>query len=131
VIELAGAVYGAAMFRRFWSLPVLLRAAVLAQVADVVTFVWSGRPAEDRNPLAHLIHQAFAGAISDTSSQLGDWLTALAVVGLKTGLILYLVWAAPILGRYRMPVLIIALAAGVIGAVSNSPALTGIIPGLE
>jgi len=128
VIEVAGAIYGAALVRHYWTLPILLRAAVFAQVADVVTFVWAGRPAEDRNPLAHLIHQSFTGLTSDTSSQLGDWLTALVVIGLKTGLIFYLVWAAPKLRQYQVPVLVAALAAGVIGAVSNSPALTDLFP---
>lgn len=129
MIEIAGAIYGAALVRHFWTLPLLLRSAVFAQVADVVTFVWAGRAGEDRNPLAHVIHQSFTGAISDPSSQLGDWLTALAVIGLKTALIFYLVWAAPNLRQYQRPVLLLALAAGLIGAVSNSPALTDLIPG--
>jgi hypothetical protein len=128
VIEVAGAIYGAALVRQFWTLPLLLRAAVFAQVADVVTFVWAGRPAEDRNPLANLIHEAFRGMTSDTFSELGEWATMLVVIGLKTGLIFYLVWAAPKLRQYQGPVLVLALAAGLIGAVSNSPALTDLIP---
>lgn len=128
MIEIAGAIYGAALARHFWALPPLLRAAVFAQIADVVTFVWAGRPAEDRNPLANLIHQAFGGVTSGTSSELGDWLTAFAVIGLKTGLVFYLVWAAPKLRQYRRPVLVLAIAAGLIGAISNSPALTDLIP---
>jgi hypothetical protein len=128
MIEIGGAVYGAVLVRRFWTLPPLLRAAVFAQVADVVTFVWAGRPGEDRNPLANLIHQGFSGLTSDTSSELGAWLTALVVIGLKTGLIFYLVWAAPKLRQYQRPVLIVALAAGLIGALSNSPALTDLMP---
>ena len=94
VIEIAGAIYGAALVRHFWTLAPLLRAAVFAQVADVVTFVWAGRPAADRNPLANLIHETFSGVTWDTYSELGEWLTALVVIGLKTGLIFYLVWAA-------------------------------------
>ncbi len=128
MIEVAGAVYGAVLVRRFWSVSPLLRAAVFAQVADVVTFVWAGRAGEDRNPLANLIHQGFSGLASDSSPELGAWLTALVVIGLKTGLILYLVWAAPRLRQYRRPVLIVALAAGVIGALSNSPALSDLVP---
>jgi hypothetical protein len=128
VIEIAGAIYGVVLARHFWTLPLLLRAAVFAQIADVVTFVWAGRPAEDRNPLANLIHQSFSGVTSGTSSELGDWLTALVVIGLKTGLIVYLVWAAPRLGQYQRPVLVLAIAAGLIGTLSNSPALTDMIP---
>jgi hypothetical protein len=128
VIEIAGAIYGAVLVRHFWTLPPLLRAAVFAQIADVVSFVWAGRPAEDRNPLANLIHQAFSGVTSDTSSELGHWLTALVVIGLKTGLIFYLVWAAPKLRQYQRTVLVLAIAAGLIGALSNSPALTDLIP---
>ena len=127
VIEIAGAIYGAVLVRHFWTLPLLLRAAVFAQVADVVTFVWAGRPAEDRNPLANVIHQAFSGVTSDTSSDLGVWLTALVVIGLKTALIFYLVWAAPKLRQYQRPVLMLAIGAGLIGALSNSPALTDLL----
>ena len=128
MIEIAGAVYGAVLVWHFRTLPPLLRAAVFAQIADVVTFVWAGRPAEDRNPLANVIHQAFSGLTSGIFPELGSWLTALAVIGLKTGLILYLVWAAPKLRQYLRPVLVLAIAAGVIGALSNSPAVTDLIP---
>ena len=46
-----------------------------------------------------------------------------SALGIKLGLILYLVWAAPVLGRYRQPVLLVATAAGVVGALSNFVAL--------
>lgn len=128
MIEIAGATYGAVLVRHFWTAPRLLRAAVFAEVADVVTFVWAGRAGEDRNPLANVIHQAFSSVTPDTSPELAAWLTALVVIGLKTGLIFYLVWAAPRLRQYERPVLLVAIAAGLVGALSNSPALTDLIP---
>jgi len=116
------------MVRHFRSVPVALRLAVFAQVADVVTFVWAGRAGEDRNPLASVLHQTFSGVTSDASAGLADWLTAVVVIGLKTALVFYLAWAAPRLGQYQRPVLVLAIAAGLIGALSNSPALTDLIP---
>jgi hypothetical protein len=41
------------------------------------------------------------------------------MVGLKVGLIAFLVWLAPRLQRYQRPVLVLATAAGILGALSN------------
>lgn len=123
MIEVAGSIAGAVLVRRFWRVPPLVRAAVFAQVADVVTFAIARRAAEDHNPLVNLIYQTITGLTAGIYPVIGEWLTALAFMGMKTALIAYLVWAAPKLGRYRDPVLLIATVAGVIGAISNSPAL--------
>jgi hypothetical protein len=39
--------------------------------------------------------------------------------GRELGLIVFLVWASPCLGRYQRPVLLAAAAAGIVGALSN------------
>ena len=119
IVHLTGLIAGALLVRRYRTLPLLMRAAVFAQIADFVTFaiVWNGFQ-EERNPLANLILQT----VIELSGDVGDlsaWLAALLLIGLKYALIAYLVWAAPILGRYRRPVLLLATVAGVIGAVSN------------
>jgi hypothetical protein len=120
VLQVIGPVLGVLLIRRFRSLPGLLRAAVFAQIADFVTFaiVWTGFQKES-NPLANLILQTVVGLAGGEESELASLTAGLVLIGLKIALIGYLVWAAPILGRYRRLVLVAALAAGVVGALSN------------
>jgi hypothetical protein len=130
IVHLTGLTVGALLVRRYRTVPMLLRGAVFAQIADLVTFaiVWNGFQ-EERNPLANLILQTVIGLTGDLGD-LSSWLAAVVLVGLKCALIAYLAWAAPILGRYRKPVLLLATAAGAIGALSNAR-LFGIFIGPE
>ena len=115
--ELAGLAAGVVAWRLAAARPPLLRAAVLAQAADLVTFafVWRGGSGE-RNPLA-------LAALQAAETALGPGWGILAAEGflllLKLALVVYIVRIAPYLGRYRDAVLIVATAAGLIGATSN------------
>lgn len=115
------------MVRMARSRPPLLRAAILAQTADLVTFTFVfANSAHEHNPLGSLVLQAVKSLIgSSTNDQmfLVNWLSVLVMVGLKVGLIAFLVWVAPRLRRYQQPVLVVATAAGIVGAASNLIAL--------
>jgi hypothetical protein len=124
VLEITGLTVGAVMLRTSRSTPPILKAAILAQTADLVTFtfIFANAGQGERNPLAHLIVRAAKGIIgSATNDQifLVNWLSVLVMVGLKLGLIAFLVWASPRLGRYQRPVLLAATAAGIAGALFN------------
>ena len=101
-----------------------LRVAVLAQTADLVTFavVWEHAQGE-LNPLSGLARSAFLAAFAPTLGSSADNAAVVAssalLMGLKVGLIGFLLWAAPNLGRYRKPVLAVAAAAGTLGGISN------------
>jgi hypothetical protein len=102
--------------------PRLLRAAVLAQVADLGTFgtVWQ-LGAGERNPLGRWIMEAlFAGGSSE-----GRWpweaaaVTGVILILAKLGLIGLLIKATPHLGQYGRAVLLAATLAGTVGATAN------------
>lgn len=101
-----------------------LRAAVLAQTADLVTFaaVWEHGQGE-LNPLGGLATSAFLAALAPAMGGDADHAAMLAssalLMGLKLGLIGFLMWVAPNLGRYRRAVLAVAVAAGTLGGISN------------
>lgn len=101
-----------------------LRAAVLAEAADLVTFavVWEHAQGE-LNPLGGLARSAFLAAFSPVMGSGADgaavFAASLLLMGLKLGLIAFLMRAAPFLGRYRQFVLGVAAAAGTLGCVSN------------
>lgn len=101
----------------------LLRAAILAQAADLVTFTFVfANSSHEHNPLANLILQVAKNLIGSTTNDqmfLVNWASVLVMVGLKLGLIVFLIWAAPRFGRYERAVLVIATAAGIVGAISN------------
>jgi hypothetical protein len=101
-----------------------LRVAVLAQTADLVTYavVWEHAQGE-LNPLGGLARSAFLAAFTPAMGSAADGAAVLAssalLMGLKLGLIGFLLRAAPYLGRYRHVVLVVAAAAGTLGCVSN------------
>jgi hypothetical protein len=101
-----------------------LRVAVLAQTADLVTFavVWEHAQGE-LNPLGALARAAFLAAFAPTMGSGADGAAVVAasvlLMGLKVGLIGFLLRAAPHLDRYRPVVLAVATAAGLLGCVSN------------
>ena len=117
ITELVGLAVGALAWRLAATRSVLLRAAVLAQAADLVTFafVWRGGSGE-RNPLALA---ALDAARAVLPPGWGELAAAAFLLLLKLALIVYLVRVAPFLGRYRVAVLIIATAVGLLGAASN------------
>ena len=121
LVELAGLVVGAVAWRVVPTRPALLRAAVLAQAADLVTFafIWRSGGGE-RNPLALAALEAAHAVLPAGLEVLA---AALFLLLLKLALIVYLVRVATFLGRYRDAVLIIATAVGLVGATTNVLAL--------
>ncbi len=124
MVEVTGLTAGTLAVRIGMSRPPLLRAAVFAQAADLTTFafIFEG-PGWERNPLAHALYEAARGLLGVGGDQWAVSATALLLIGMKLGLVAYLVWASPILGRYRGIVLVVAILAGIVGAVSNIGAL--------
>jgi hypothetical protein len=100
--------------REWW-----LRAALLGQAADLVTFttMWEYGLGE-QNPLALLVLDVSREAFGRWSG-VAEYVATIVLVGLKLGLLAYLLFAERYLGRYRRPVLFVGAAAGVIGTVSN------------
>jgi hypothetical protein len=117
ITELAGLAVGAVAWRLAATRSVLLRAAVLAQTTDLVTFafVWRGGSGE-RNTLAVAALEAAQAVLPPEWAGLA---AAALLLLLKLALIVYLVRVAPLLDRYRGVVLIIATAAGLVGATTN------------
>jgi len=111
-----------------WARPPILRAAVLAQLADLVTFafVWQGGYGE-RNPVARFVLDSTVALFPESWSWVAVQVAAFVVMLLKLALIGYQIRAAPYLGRYRQFVLGIAAGAGTLGATVNAMAL-GILP---
>jgi hypothetical protein len=105
------------------SSPPLLRAAILAQTADLVTFAFVfANSSHELNPLGNLVLQLMKnliGSVTNDQMFFVNWLSVLIMVGLKLGLIGFLVWLTPRLQRYQRPVLMLATAAGIVGALSN------------
>ena len=96
-----------------------MRAALLAQAADLVSFttIWEYGLGE-QNPLALLVLDLSRQAFGPGTAA-ADYIATIVLVGLKLGLLAYLLFAERYLGRYRRPVLVIAGVAGVVGALSN------------
>jgi len=101
----------------------LLRVAMLAQLADLGTFVfsWQGGIAE-LNPLSGLI-LALTHAALPAGGSFSVGVAGAILLCAKFALLVFLARAAPVLGRYRVPVLVLAVCAGTIGALSNVIAL--------
>lgn len=97
-----------------------LRLAVLAQMADLVTFavIWEHAQGE-LNPLGGLVRGAILAALGPTGDGPAVYGAALVLGLMKLGLIGFLLRIAPLLGRYRTIVLVVAAAAGTVGAASN------------
>lgn len=126
MVEIAGLTIGAVAARFASARSALLRAAVLAQVADLVTFafIWRSGDAE-RNPLGRLAMDVAQGLLGsrglgyDDRGYLAVILAAMLLFGLKVTLIGFLIRIEPHLGPYRRAVLVLAIAAGILGAISN------------
>ncbi|MGH7345833.1 MAG: hypothetical protein ACREK4_13045 [Candidatus Rokuibacteriota bacterium] len=105
--------------------PRLVRAAVVAQAADLGTFgaVWQ-LGAGEQNPLGRWTMEALFSRAAD-----GSWpweaaaVTGVILILAKLVLIGFLIWVAPILGRYRSFVLLAATVAGGLGATVNAVVL--------
>lgn len=121
MLETTGLIVGAIGYRRMRSRSRLLRAALLAQLADLVSlaFVWDNSLAAEHNPIANIVLSLVLPYQEVLGRTLAATLGWLAIAAMKTALMLYLDWAAPRLGRYRRVVLIVALAVGLLGAFSN------------
>ncbi len=126
MVEIAGLTIGALAARLAFAQPPLLRAAVLAQIADLVTlaFIWRSGDAE-RNPLGQLAMDFSLELFDSRGEGFDDWgwvaviVAALILFALKVALIVFLIRVAPHLGRYRRAVLVVAVAVGILGAISN------------
>jgi hypothetical protein len=123
--EIAGLTVGAFLARRTSRLDSrLLRLAVLAQAADLVTFafVFGHAGQGERNPLAVVVVQVAKSIFGSTTNEQMFFVNSLsffAMFGLKLALIVFLIWVAPRLRQYQRTVLLVAIAAGIVGAVSN------------
>ncbi|HXG25604.1 MAG TPA: hypothetical protein VNL94_01945 [Candidatus Binatia bacterium] len=118
MITVAGWLLGIGLVRLAGQRERWLRAALLAQIADLVSFttLWEYGLGE-QNPLAHLVldlsRQAFG------AEGFAGYVATVVLVALKLGLLGYLAFAERHFGRYRRPVLAIAVVAGTVGAASN------------
>lgn len=123
--EIAGLTMGAVLVRRVSRLDVpLLRAAILAQTADLVTFafIFQNGGLGERNPISHLIigaAKSIFGSATNEQMFVVNSLSFIAMIGLKLALIAFLVWVAPRLRQYQRLVLILATVVGIVGAVTN------------
>jgi hypothetical protein len=134
VQEIAGLALGTVIARRATRLdPAILRWAVLAQLADLVTFafIFGHAGQGERNPIARFLVDAakmlFGSATNDQMFAVNT-VTFAAMIALKLALIGFVVWVSARVGRYRNAVLMVAIAAGLIGAVSNFLALPLFMP---
>lgn len=119
IVEIASVGTGASLLRLALGKPQLVQVAILAQAADMLTFVfaWQGGPAE-QNPLsAWLLSGAYA--VLPTAGTFPTAAAGVIMLGAKLALIAYVTMVAPHLGRYRVPVLVVCTMAGIIGAASN------------
>jgi len=99
--------------------PQLVAYAVLAETADLVTFLFSWQEgAGERNPLGGWLIDWAQSAFPNTGS-FPFGAAAVALVLAKVMLVAGIVWLAPRLGRYRTWVLGIGIAVGLVGAMSN------------
>lgn len=117
--EIAGLLIGIALVRLAAPREALLRAAIVAQAADLATFAiaWQGGAGE-RNPLSRLALD-LSFALFGPAEWVAVPTAALSLMGLKVALIGFLIHVAPHLGRYRRIVLGAAIGVGAIGAISN------------
>lgn len=125
--EITGLTVGAVMLRLSRPRPPLLRAAILGQTFDLVTFTFVfANSAHEHNPIANAVLETFKRLIgSSTNDQMFfvNWFSVLVMVAVKIGLIAFIAWGAPRLGRYERPVLVVAAVAGVVGGISNLTSL--------
>jgi hypothetical protein len=120
----AGLTAGAVILRLAVAHAGQLRLALIAQAADLLTFVFAWQDGEaEHNPLAGWVVDTARGALPPDAVWLAPLLAGLFLILLKVGLAVLLIAVAQHLGRYRTLVLTIAIAAGLIGAVSNLLAL--------
>jgi hypothetical protein len=123
LVELASLAVGSAILR--WAVlnPGLIRLALIAETADMLTFVlaWQ-RGAAELNPIAGAIVH-WAGAVAAGAGSFSFAIAGIGLVAAKLALVAFLVAVAPKLGPYRRAVLWVAAVAGLIGAVSNVVAL--------
>lgn len=100
--------------------PGLVRAAALAQVADLGTFgfVWQAGQGE-ANPVAGWILQALFTPADGYWTREALVVTGLMLIVAKLALIAFLIRATPYLGRYSRLVLFVAAGAGMVGAAAN------------
>lgn len=121
--EITGLTVGAVLVRLSRSWAPLLRAAILAQAFDLVTFTFVfANSAHEHNPIANLVLETAKSPIgTNTNDQMFfvNWTSVLVMVALKLGLIAFLVWAAPRFGRYQGLVLVVAIVIGIVGGISN------------
>lgn len=120
MVEIAGLIIGAFAVRLASARPPLLRAAVLAQAADLATFgfAWQWGYGE-RNPLGRLAADSMRGLFPPNFTYEAVFTAALILMLAKLALIWYLIRMAPHLNRYRRAVLAVATAVGIVGAASN------------
>lgn len=133
VVEIAGVTAAAVVLPIALDRSGLLRAALLAQVADLATFglVWAGGLGE-QNPLGRWTIELMLPFDPSRAPYPWSWGAAAAagviLILAKLGLLALLIRLAPQLGRYRRAVLLAAAVAGGIGAIANALAAPMFLP---
>jgi hypothetical protein len=122
LVEIAGVNAAASVLPVGSDRPRLLRAAVFAQAADLGTFgfVWQ-LGAGEQNPLGRWLMETLLalGSADATWSWEAATAAGATLILLKLALIGFLVGVTPLFGRYQRAVLLLATAAGVVGASVN------------
>jgi hypothetical protein len=117
--EIAGLLIGISLMRLAAPRDALLRAAIVAQAADLTTFAIAWHEGQgERNPISRLMLD-LSFAVFSPAEWLAVAVAGLGLLGLKVVLVTFLVGVAPHLGRYARIVLIVAIGAGALGAASN------------
>jgi hypothetical protein len=120
LVEIAGLAAATGALRLTPALPRLLKAAVVGQAADLVTFgfVWQfGRG--EQNTLGRWTMEALLALGPSNASWEAAAVAGVILILAKLALIGFLIWVTPQLGRYRFIVLLAATLVGTVGAASN------------
>ncbi len=119
MVGVAGMLLGIALGRLAGPRTPWLRAAILAQTADLVTFsvLWDYGQGE-LNPLGRISMQLALGLLGGDHA-ISVLIAGVALMSVKLALIAYLVHGSPFFGPYRQIVLAVATAIGIVGALSN------------
>jgi hypothetical protein len=121
LVEMAGLAAAAGAVRLVPAGPLLLRAAVFAEVADLGTFgfVWQLGQGE-QNPLGRWAMEALLSLSPARASWEAATAAGLILILAKLALVGFLIVITPRLGLYRRAVLIVATLLGTVGAAVNT-----------
>jgi hypothetical protein len=121
LVEFGGLAAASGALRLVPAHPLLLRAAVFAQIADLATFgfVWQLGQGE-QNPIGRWTMEALLGLGPTSASWEAASAAGLILILAKLALVGFLILATPQLGGYKRTVLIAATLLGTVGAAANT-----------